>query len=161
MGKKIPFAHSVLLRTFHRGSWTTDQIFRLSGRLQQTTLHNSQVEAPTPKCLTKMRQDCDLPKHGIFMAICLNLVNFRNGGKLFRAFPVNNSLYACFSNVSVSEKILRSITFIASPLKSRTFVTCRCRCLSRCTAVTLGHLRFVDRSGGKNAASARLAISFG
>ncbi|WP_217808227.1 hypothetical protein, partial [Marivita cryptomonadis] len=125
-GMKILVARRAMLRTGLIRSRRT--VVRFSGYVadfSRRTFCNSQVEAPTPKCLTKMRQDCDLPKHGIFMAICLNLVNFRNGGKLFRAFPVKSSLYACFASVSVLEKIQQSITFSSDPLKCQPFLTCR------------------------------------
>jgi hypothetical protein len=70
-----------------------------------------------PSAIYKLRQDCDPPKHVLFMAIRLNLVNFGNGGKLYRVFPRIFSLYACFWNVSVLEKIPLPITFFPITLK--------------------------------------------
>jgi hypothetical protein len=87
-GKKILFAHSVLLQTLEGGPRVQHSDFQTIWQISaDEPLHNSQVEAPTPKCLTKIRQDCGLPKRDLFMTTGLILVNFENGGKLFRVFP--------------------------------------------------------------------------
>jgi hypothetical protein len=49
-GRKGLFACSVGLQTFLRLGGANFQTFRLFGRLQQTTLRDSPMDAPTPKC---------------------------------------------------------------------------------------------------------------
>ena len=75
-------------------------------------LHNSLVEAPTPKCLAIMRQDCGLPKHDLFMTMRLILVNFGNGGKLCRVFPETYLLKRVRLDVSNLERIEPVITIL-------------------------------------------------
>jgi hypothetical protein len=59
-----------------------------------------------------MRQDCGLPKHDLFMAMRLILVNFGNGGKLFRVFPETYRHKRVRLDVSNLERIEPIITIL-------------------------------------------------